>query len=148
MTKEILIELFTRDIKKLKKEIELYTDSSTLWKTSGSINNSGGNLCLHLIGNLKSYIGNGLAHTPYIRDRDFEFNAKNIDTSILLKELDETIIIVTKALSNLNEEALKGDFPVLIWEEKTGMLFTLIHLHSHLNYHRGQINYHRRALER
>lgn len=147
MTKEILIELFTRDLNKLKTEIELYTNDVNLWKTTGTIKNSGGNLCLHLIGNLKSYIGNTLYNTDYTRDRAFEFNAKDVARSELLKELDATTTIVTNGLQTLTKEQLQGDFPVLIWKEKTSMLFTLIHLHSHLNYHRGQINYHRRLLD-
>ena len=47
--KEALIELFDRDLKKLKQEIESYNDESVLWKTEKAIQNSGGNLCLHII---------------------------------------------------------------------------------------------------
>lgn len=142
-----LKEVFKRDLLKLKKEIELYKEDATLWKIENTINNSGGNLCLHLIGNLKTYIGNGLTDIGYQRNREFEFAGKMVDRNILYREIEETIEIVERALTLITEAQLGGDFPMLIWEEKTGMTFTLIHLHGHLNYHLGQINYHRRILE-
>jgi hypothetical protein len=145
--KEALKKLFIRDLKKLKQEIELYNNEAILWKTVNSIKNSGGNLCLHIIGNLKTYIGNGLAGTEYIRQRDFEFSGKNVDRSKLYKEIDETIDIVNQGIGGIKDEALHGNFPIIIWKEETGMAFTLIHLHGHLNYHLGQINYHRRILD-
>ncbi|WP_225901984.1 DUF1572 family protein [Zobellia barbeyronii] len=145
--KETLIELFTRDLNTLKNEIALYSDDTTLWKVENSIKNSGGNLCLHIIGNLKTFIGNALALDDYIRRRDFEFSGKNVDRTILYKEIDETISIVTKGISMLSDDQLNGNYPALIWKNETKTDFTLIHLHSHLTYHLGQINYHRRLLE-
>ncbi|MEE9364759.1 MAG: DUF1572 family protein [Cellulophaga sp.] len=147
LAKEVLKELFHRDLEKLKQEIKLYKDETTLWKTENSIKNSGGNLCLHIIGNLKTYIGNGLSQIGYQRHRELEFSAKNIDRIKIYKEIDETIHIVNYGIDKLNEEQFNGDFPMVIWEKETGMVFTLIHLHSHLNYHLGQINYLRRILE-
>lgn len=55
MTIEALKELFERDLNKLKSEIEFYGNESTMWKIENSIKNSGENLCLHIIGNLKTY---------------------------------------------------------------------------------------------
>lgn len=148
MIVESLQELFKRDLLKLKREIELYSNEANLWKIDDAIQNSGGNLCLHLIGNLKTFIGNGLAQTDYVRDRTFEFTAKYVDRKVLCKQLDETILIVQKSLNTVTEEQLKENFPIAIWEKETGMTFTLIHLHSHLNYHLGQVNYHRRLLDK
>lgn len=82
-----------------------------------------------------------------MRNRAYEFSAKNVSISLLLTQIDETLTIVEKGLTNLKEQDLHKEFPVLIWEEKKGMLFTLLHLHSHLNYHLGQINYHRRFFD-
>ena len=145
--KEALIELFDRDLKKLKQEIESYNDESVLWKTEKAIQNSGGNLCLHIIGNLKTYIGNGLLGTGYVRQRDFEFCAKHVDRNELYKEIDETIDIVNQGICTIRQETFTANFPMIVWEKETGMAFTLIHLHGHLNYHLGQINYHRRILD-
>lgn len=143
-----LQELFTRDLLKLKKEIELYSNESVLWKVENSIKNSGGNLCLHLIGNLKTFIGNGFANLEYIRQRDFEFGGKNVAREELYEQIDETIAVVESGLGNLTDKQITEDsFPIQIWSKETGMAFTIIHLHSHLNYHLGQINYHRRILD-
>ena len=48
---ESLQYLFQRDLELLKKEIEQYPDTETLWKVEGNITNSAANLCLHLCGN-------------------------------------------------------------------------------------------------
>ena len=144
---ESLKELFTRDLNKLKNEIQLYKDETVLWEVENSISNSGGNLCLHIVGNLKTFIGDGLGKTGYVRQRDFEFSGKGIERGVLLSQIDETIQAVDLGLSTVTDEQLEGNFPILIWEKETGMAFTLIHLHCHLNYHLGQVNYHRRLLD-
>lgn len=145
--KATLQSLFQRDLEKLKTEIGLYSAEENLWRTDKSITNSAGNLCLHLIGNLNAFIGAGLAKTDYVRQRDFEFSGKDVPRTSLLQQIDETIVIVEKGLDSLTDEALSGDFPIQIWGKPIGMEFTLIHLATHLSYHLGQINYHRRLLD-
>ncbi len=148
MIKTELIELYTRDLKKLRDEIALYEDTENLWKIEHSIKNSGGNLCLHIIGNLKTYIGNGIANIGYVRNREFEFSASNIAREKLYKEIDETIELISNGLKQISEEELQANFPLIKWKEEKSTIFTLLHLHAHLNYHLGQINYHRRLLDK
>ena len=147
MTITALQLLFKRDLEKLKNEMELYTSEENLWRVGKSISNSAGNLCLHLIGNLNAFIGVGLAKTSYIRQRDLEFSATNIPRTTLIQQIEETILTVETGLNNLTEAQLDDDFPIVIWDKPTKMGYTLIHLFSHLNYHLGQINYHRRLLD-
>ena len=142
-----LISLYDRDLNRLKDEVLLYKDEQNLWIIDKNINNSAGNLCLHLIGNLKTYIGNGLSRTDYIRDRAFEFKSKDVERTTLITEIEETLIIVRRGLMSLDQKQLSDDFPIIIWGEASEMLYTLLHLHSHINYHLGQINYHRRMLD-
>lgn len=142
-----LSELFIRDLNRLKKEIESYTNETALWEVEGLIKNSGGNLCLHLIGNLKTYLGNGFADLNYVRKRDFEFNGKNVDRKIIYQEIDETIDMIKLGLAEIKPEQLTEKFPIVIWDRETEMEFTLLHLYGHFNYHLGQINYHRRILD-
>ncbi len=142
-----LTELFVRDLNRLKAEIQEYKSEENLWKVEHSIKNSGGNLCLHLIGNLKTFIGNGFGDLGYIRKRDFEFAGKNVPRTQLYQEIDETIEIVQHALAQIKEAEISNNFPIVIWKEETGMAFTLLHLYGHFNYHLGQINYHRRLLD-
>ena len=60
MITDTLIMLFERDLQKLKTEIELYKDEDNLWLIKKGIDNSAGNLCLHLIGNLSHFISQRL----------------------------------------------------------------------------------------
>lgn len=146
MLKEILNEILLRDLIKLKTEIELYTDESKLWTISHGILNSGGNLCLHLVGNLKHFIGAILGKSGYVRNRDSEFSSKNIPKVKLVRSIDETIEIINKTLSSLREEDLLKIYPEEFLNKKVTTNFVIIHLATHLNYHIGQINYHRRLI--
>jgi len=78
MLANVLASIITRDLQKLKLEIESYKDESNLWRIEKNIANPAGNLCLHLVGNLNTYIGATLGQTGYVRDRDAEFALKNI----------------------------------------------------------------------
>ncbi|MEI6190564.1 MAG: DUF1572 family protein [Chitinophagia bacterium] len=144
---ETLTIIFRRDLLKLKDEIELYQNEETIWLADKGITNSGGNLCLHIMGNLNAYIGVGLAETVYIRKRDLEFSLKNIQRTELIKKIEETILTMEKGLNKITAAQMNNDFPIIIWDKPTGMVYTLVHLATHLNYHLGQINYHRRLLD-
>lgn len=148
MMLEALKQLFVRDLEKVKKELNLYKDESKIWVVDNNIKNSGGNLCLHLIGNLKTFIGDGLGKVAYRRDREFEFNGKGVSRAELLVGLDETIEVVEKGIASLTEADMTKDYPIQIWSKPTNMSFTIMHLQSHLNYHLGQLNYHRRLLDK
>lgn len=152
--KEILLKIFDRDLNKLKDEISSYKDERKLWVISGEthqiggqVNNSGGNLCLHLCGNLQHFIGATLGNSGYVRDREAEFGTKDIPKSELLKEIDQTIAVVDKTLSELKEKKLNEIFPINVFGYEMTTEFFLVHLVSHLGYHLGQINYHRRLLD-
>ncbi|PWS31979.1 DinB family protein [Pedobacter paludis] len=148
MLVETLKLLFTRDLERLRKEIELYRDEHNLWKVDAEIANSAGNLCLHLIGNLNTYIGNEIGKTGYIRDRPLEFSLKDIPKLELLKKIDETILVVNQSLDKLTEEELQNEYPIIVLDKATSYEYFLVHLTTHLGYHLGQINYHRRLLDR
>jgi hypothetical protein len=147
MTKEALIEIFERDLLKLKEEISLYNDENNLWIIEKNISNSAGNLTLHLIGNLNHFIGATLGNIGYVRERDKEFSDKNISRFDLLESIDGTILIIKSVLEDVDLEDFEKDFPL----EKHGKIvktdFMLLHLLSHFQYHLGQINYHRRLLD-
>lgn len=144
---ENLKTLFNRDLNRLKTEIESYQNECDIWTIQEGIANSAGNLCLHLVGNLNTYIGAEFGKTGYVRNRPLEFSLKNIPRAELLSKIEETIIVVDNALDNISEEELKKEYPLLVFENKTSTEFMLIHLTTHLAYHLGQINYHRRLLE-
>jgi len=144
---ETLKLLFNRDLKRVINEIEQYNNEADIWKIKGQINNSAGNICLHLVGNLKTYIGKELGETNYIRNRELEFSSKNVPRQELIKRVENTIEIITQTLDNLNEDILANEYPILVLENKTSTEYLLVHLTTHLTYHLGQINYHRRLIE-
>lgn len=147
MLVETLKSLFTRDLLKLSSEIKLYQKEEDIWKVEKEIANSAGNLCLHLIGNLNTYIGKEIGKTDYVRNRKLEFSLKNIPKKELLSKIDETILVVNTSLDRLDEDTLASEFPILVFDKKTSTEYMLVHLTTHLTYHLGQINYHRRLIE-
>lgn len=143
---ETLKSLFDRDLNKLKLEIESYQNESQVWAIDKNISNSAGNLCLHLIGNLNTYIGAEIGKTGYIRNRELEFSLKDVPGSELIEKIENTILVVNKALDTLTETDLEAIYPLVVFEKEMTTGFFLIHLSTHLAYHLGQINYHRRLL--
>jgi len=146
MITQELKKVFIKDLEKLKEEISLYSDEQSLWKVEKEIANSAGNLCLHLVGNLNQFIGATMGNTGYIRNRDQEFATKNVPQKDLIKMVEGTIATVKNTLSKVTDEQLKEEYPLLVFKEKTSTGYFLFHLSSHLGYHLGQINYHRRLV--
>lgn len=141
-----LTTIFDRDIRKLEQEIKLYPDDGSVWKVDGAIKNPGGNLCLHLCGNLQHYIGNILGNTGYKRDREFEFSARGLPLQKLFSEVEQTQRSVVNTLKNLDVSVLDKQYPEDVFGHPMTTSYFLIHLAAHLGYHLGQINYHRRLL--
>lgn len=142
-----LIELFERDLNRLKNELELFQSEENLWKTQGSISNSSGNLALHLIGNLRTFICHEMGGFDYVRDRDFEFDGKDVPREQILEEIDLVISQVTSSLEGLSDTRVDEEYPHEKFGKKMTYSFFLNHLYGHFNYHLGQINYLRRTLE-
>ena len=147
MIVETLKILFNRDLKRLRNELELYKNEADIWKIKGQINNSAGNLCLHLVGNLNTYIGKELGRTDYIRNRELEFSSRNLPRQELIKKVENIIEIINQTLDNFDEHLLEAEYPILVFDHKTSTEYLLVHLTTHLTYHLGQINYHRRLIE-
>ncbi len=139
-----LSNFFERDLNKLVEEIHQYKDEYDIWKTTPGINNSGGNLCLHLIGNLNHFIGAVLGNTGYIRHRDDEFSLKNVLRDDLILNIKNCILIIKSTFDKLSDADLEKNFPLEKHGEVVSIQHMLLHLFGHLNYHLGQINYHRR----
>lgn len=140
----ILLDLYIRDLDKLEVELSSYPDEKSIWTTSGSISNSAGNLCLHICGNLQHFIGAVLGKSGYERNREFEFSAKNVPLEKLKIEISKTKAILESTLHNTLEADLLQIYPVHVLGREMSTLYFLTHLLTHLGYHLGQINYHRR----
>lgn len=147
MLSDTLRILFSRDLAKLKAELELYKTEENIWRVDKDILNSAGNLSLHLIGNLNTYIGAVLGNTGYVRNRPEEFSLKNIPRQELIANIHQTIDMIGPVLDALTEEQLTTEYPQLVNDEKVQTEYFLVHLAMHLSYHLGQVNYHRRLLD-
>src|SRR6476469_1333564 len=147
MLLETLRQLFARDLHRLQQEIELYTDEQRIWHVEQGIANSAGNLCLHLVGNLTTYISAELGGVAYTRNRDQEFSLKGVPRAELLGQISKTRDEVDQALSRLPAGALATEYPLQVFEAKMTTEYFLVHLATHLAYHLGQVNYHRRLLD-
>jgi uncharacterized damage-inducible protein DinB len=144
---ETLLKLFDRDLLRLEEEINLYQSEEALWKIGGEIKNTAGNLCLHLCGNLQHYIGANLGRIAYVRNRDNEFAAKGLSKAQLVAEVQKTRQTVRESLETLKPSVLESEYPEKVYDYPMTTGYFLIHLTAHLNYHLGQINYHRRILQ-
>jgi len=142
---ESLNQLFQRDLEKLAGEINLYANEADLWKLSGDIKNTAGNLALHLVGNLQHFVGAIMGDTDYVRDRENEFNARNTPREEILLEIETTKKVIDRVLPTLTEEMLANQTSDKIPFDVTNEQF-LFHLYGHFGYHLGQLNYHRRLI--
>ena len=139
--------MFRRDLEKLRSEIELYKNEKSIWRVERNIANSAGNLCMHLVGNLNTYIGAEFGKTGYVRDRPLEFSIKDVPRQELIQKVNDTIAVVEESLDTIKPEQLLEDYPQQVFDYKMTTGYFLIHLATHLSYHLGQINYHRRLLD-
>ncbi|WP_118975002.1 DinB family protein [Taibaiella koreensis] len=148
MTAEQYTWLFRQGIDKVKAELTAYPDEESLWIKAKAINNSTGHLAQHLVGNLRLFVGKTMGEVPYVRERDREFNERQFDRDQLLHMLEETATIIVHALQGKDEAFFAQAFPETVVTIKEGQTFgfMLHYLYAHLNYHLGQINYHRRLL--
>jgi hypothetical protein len=140
--------LFVKYLNQLQDEIGSYRDEANIWKLAGEIPNTPGNLCLHLCGNLRHNIGATIGKTGYVRNRDEEFSKKNVPREELLKEVEKTSEMIIPVIESLTEDGLKRFIPADKYSQGGTVAEVLLRTGMHLGYHLGQINYHRRMVEK
>lgn len=140
-------QLYLNFLNSLKDEISLYKDPGKIWLLSGSISNTPGNLCLHICGNLNHFFGAVIGNTGYIRERDQEFSKRNLSREELFGAIDETKIMIGKIFDDLTQDDINKIYPINKFGENVTYGFIFSRLVSHLSYHLGQINYHRRLTD-
>jgi hypothetical protein len=143
MNAEYYNEVFQRELQQLHNEVLAYETDELLWQKLPGIHNTGGNLCLHLIGNLNHFIGATLGKTEYVRNRDAEFGTTGLSKHELLVMLNETQAMVQMILPKFNEVDMGKEFP-FDFLGKHATRWYLNQFVIHFNYHLGQLNYHRR----
>jgi hypothetical protein len=146
MITPVLIQLFDEALSKLTEEINAYPDDASLWVLKEGINNTGGNLCLHITGALQHFFGAVLNESGFVRNRDAEFSLKNIAKVKLLNGIEEAKVSVKDTLEQVSKKQLDKSYPLPINGEMINTEYFLVKQVGHINYHIGQINYHRRLL--
>jgi uncharacterized damage-inducible protein DinB len=138
--------IFERDLRALRREVEAYPADELLWRRVPGLPNAAGTLVLHIAGNVQHFLGACLGGTGYVRHREAEFAQRDVARATMLTELDRAGEAVRAGLSSLHDSQLADEFPDLIG----GMRFQtgdyLLHLTTHLAYHLGQVDYHRRMV--
>jgi hypothetical protein len=143
---EGLAALFSRDLTRLVQELQAFPSDETLWQRAPGVKNSAGNLVLHLEGNLREYVGRQLGHVAYSRARDQEFILNDLSREDLVERMESVKALVAQAVAQLSDDDLAASYPERVLETQLSSLDFLVHLHGHLNFHLGQIDYLRRIL--
>lgn len=138
--------IIERELRSLRAQLEAYGDERDIWLVAPGITNPPGVLAAHLVGNLQHFIGARMGGTGYVRDREAEFARRDRSREELLAAIDETRGVVRATLAAFPEHELGVDYPEVIAGVRVSTGDLLIHLTSHLAYHLGQVDYHRRLL--
>lgn len=138
--------VLARDLRAVARELDAYPDDDALWRTAPGVANPAGTLALHLAGNLEHFIGAVLGGTGYVRDREAEFTARGLTRAEVRSRIDAAAQSVDATLARMSPEQWQAEYPVPVSGRKLGTAAFLVHLATHLAYHLGQIDYHRRTL--
>jgi hypothetical protein len=141
-----LAALFRRDLTRLAQELRAVPGDGALWTKPPGVSNAIGNLVLHLEGNLREYIGRQLGGVPYTRRRDLEFSETGLTIDNLLARVEPLAILIPEIVAGLSDADLNRLYPEEPFNSPISTAQYLVHVHGHLNYHLGQIDYLRRIL--
>lgn len=141
-----LAALYARDLKRLIQELQAFPSDGILWQRAPGVKNSAGNLVLHLEGNLREFVGRQLGGVAYNRTRDREFALKDLSRDDLVQRMEQVKELVAQVVARLSDHDLAAAYPEQVLEARLSSLDFLVHLHGHLNFHLGQIDYLRRIL--
>ena len=144
--KDWIATVMTRELKALRREVEAYPSDADLWRTLPGIVNPGGNLVLHLAGNIQYFVGAVFGGSGYKRFRDAEFGSRDLPRADLLKEIDGALAAVATGLARVSDADLTKPFPEAVGGVTPTAGAFLAHLAVHLSYHLGQVDYHRRII--
>lgn len=136
--------VLARELASLKAEILAYPDDDAPWLLPPGSPNSGGTLVLHVCGNLRHNVGAGLGGSDYVRDREAEFTTRGTSRAELAALVEVTAAEIARALETIPAGRLDGSMAVA--HATVPATRGLLHLATHLAYHLGQLDYHRRLV--
>ncbi len=143
---ENLSILLVRELDTFDRELALFPDDESVWRTVPGMANSAGNLALHVAGNLQYFVGAVLGGTGYVRNRPLEFSRREGPRSDVRAELDAARAVVREVLARLPEDRYALEFPEPVNGVRIRTDRFLMHLCVHAGYHLGQASSVRRAV--
>ena len=109
-----------------------------IWIRKTENENAIGNLVLHLCGNLRQWIGTGVAGQADIRNRDAEFAARgNVSAAELKQRLDQIVRETNEIIRNVPPARFTE--PISTQDYHVTVLESIYHVVEHFAYHAGQI---------
>ena len=146
MFSDWIARVMIRDIDSVRDHLNAHTDETDIWRLVPGMANSTGTLALHLAGNIQYYIGAQLGGTGYVRDREAEFTARNVPRSEMLAQIEAARTALLTTLPDIEDDTLDSAYPIEVAGVRPSTGQFLVHLATHLAYHLGQIDYHRRTV--
>jgi Protein of unknown function (DUF1572) len=141
-----IVLVLTRELEGFRREILLFPDDASVWRTVPGVTNSAGNLAIHVAGGLQYLVGALLGGTGYVRNREAEFSRRSGTRSEIVAELDRAILVVRDVLPRLSPDTLAADLPEAVFGLRFRTGIFLIHLCAHAGFHLGQAGYLRRMM--
>lgn len=133
-----------RDLDGFLAELDGYPDDASVWAMPAGIRNSTGTLAAHVAGNLRHFIGAQLGASGYVRQRDREFSVRDTSRDALRTDLLAARREVDAVLRDLDPARLGDELPAPFGRVRLPIGLALVHLATHLAYHLGQADIHRR----
>jgi uncharacterized damage-inducible protein DinB len=146
MNAHLLAAIITRELRATERELNAYATEEQIWELPVGLPNSGGTLALHIAGNLQHFVGAVLGGSSYVRDRDAEFQRRNVPRAEMVEELRRAEIAVRETLQRVDDGILAGTYPLPVANRRLTTSDFLMHLATHLAYHVGQLDFHRRIV--
>ena len=140
---KVFLDYSGRKLRQLTGRISDCLDKLTyeqIWARGGDEQNAVGNLVLHLCGNVRQWIGFGVAGKPDIRVRDREFTARGeIQPAELRGRLNDVVDEAIAAIESVTAARLAEQIRVQAYEMT--VLEAIYHVVEHFSQHTGQIIY-------
>ncbi|HYV12065.1 MAG TPA: DinB family protein [Pyrinomonadaceae bacterium] len=122
---------------KIERCLEKLSDEQIWWRANEE-SNSIGNLILHLCGNARQWIVSGVGSAPDARNRDAEFEQRDVIAR------DELVTLLRSTLSDVHATLQSVDPSTLLEYRKiqgndVDILEAIFHVTEHFSMHAGQI---------
>jgi uncharacterized protein DUF664 len=146
MTGPTIAAIMSRELKTIERELNAYQNDDQVWALPAGLPNSGGTLALHAAGNLRHFIGTVLGGGSFVRDRDAEFSRRDVPRAELIDGLRQAEKAVRDTLASIDPARLSDPYPIPVANRRVNTGEFLTHLATHLAYHAGQLDFHRRVV--